>query len=373
MNDRQKEPISPVIVDLFTNTLLPFFSWLVGQFSGIMLGCKLTLVLRYPDSAYKRVVRESWVEGDDLFSPAEILAFQTASGRRRARKKLKKRFAPFFREMNRSPECLLFKQRFQEKLNRLREAVSDETPHKIPPKARIEIDIAEREEGMSRLLSHSRDDIVSAFPVGSTLADDNLRKRVASEVDDYPQTMRSLLWEASLDWNLLRQVQERRREDSKFRKILGFDPNDEPHLEKLFDWCLDLALGQVNEDKVMYLARWFMDRVLVSQFILYPYSDKRFRSYTGLEQAEGEENNLPLSDEDRLSEFYELAGVEISTLTAGESSRMLDIFHALDLGYDFAAKQGMSMQAYYGTRADSEKTQRQRLFKKLREARGKAK
>ncbi|MFC1907726.1 hypothetical protein ACFLW8_06545, partial [Chloroflexota bacterium] len=53
--------------------------------------------------------------------------------------------------------------------------------------------------------------------------------------------------------------------------------------------------------------------------------------------------------------------------TAGESNRLLDILHALDIGYEFASKLGVSMQAYYGDRADSEKTQRQRLFKKIRE------
>jgi hypothetical protein len=63
----------------------------------------------------------------------------------------------------------------------------------------------------------------------------------------------------------------------------------------------------------------------------------------------------------------------MNTLTDGESSRILDILHAQDAGYDFASKEGVSMQAYYGDRADSEKTQRQRLFKKIREASDKAK
>jgi len=88
--------------------------------------------------------------------------------------------------------------------------------------------------------------------------------------------------------------------------------------------------------------------------------------YTGLE-PDTEDNVKYLSDSDRLSQFCELAGIEMDKLTDGDSSRILDILHALDMGYDFSSKQGVSMQAYYGDRADSEKTQRQRLHKKLRD------
>lgn len=376
-----KQTIDPVIVDWFTKTLLPIFSWLLSQLVSGVIGREITMVLLHPTTLFMSMVAGTWVENNELFSCAEILSFEKASGRRRGRKKLRKLLRPFFREMNGSPECLLFKQRFQEKLNKLREAVGDETPPEIPPNSRIEIDIAEIEKRRDEsFTAYSQDDIVSVFPIGSTLADDNLKKRVAFEVDGYPETMRGLLWEASQDWNLLRQVSVRK--DSEIWEILGFDPNDEPNLEALIDWALDFGLGEANEDKLMYLSRWFMDRVLVSQFILYPYSDKRFVSLQKrvaddltLEDmiVEGDENKFPLSDGDRLSQFCELAGVDMDTLTGGDSNRILDILHALDEDYDFASKQGMAMRAYHGERADSEKTQRQRLFKKLREARGKAK
>ena len=73
------------------------------------------------------------------------------------------------------------------------------------------------------------------------------------------------------------------------------------------------------------------------------------------------------SDSDRLEQFYELVGIEMNALTDGDARRVLDILNALDMDYDFASKQGVSMAAYYGKRADSEKTQRQRLFKKIKE------
>jgi len=80
-----------------------------------------------------------------------------------------------------------------------------------------------------------------------------------------------------------------------------------------------------------------------------------------------------LSDTERLSQFCELVGIEMNTLTDSDSSLVLDLLHALDMGYNFASKQGVSMQAYFGDKADSKKTQRQRLFKKLKDIRGKAK
>ena len=90
-------------------------------------------------------------------------------------------------------------------------------------------------------------------------------------------------------------------------------------------------------------------------------------------EAKTSEPHEYLGDADRLSQFCELVGVDMNTLTDGESSRLLDILHALDTGYDFASKHGISMRAYYGNKADSEKTQRQRLFKKIRKASDKAK
>ena len=74
-----------------------------------------------------------------------------------------------------------------------------------------------------------------------------------------------------------------------------------------------------------------------------------------------------LDDNDRLSLFCELTGIDSSTLTDNESARILDILKALDAGYEFASKQGVSMAAYYGEdRKEAEKKARQRLFKKIK-------
>lgn len=88
--------------------------------------------------------------------------------------------------------------------------------------------------------------------------------------------------------------------------------------------------------------------------------------FTGIEPSVDNKIDY-LNNRDRLSQFYELAGIDMELLTDRESSRILDLLNALDV-YDFASKQGFSMAAYYGDKADSEKTQRQRLFKKIRQA-----
>ena len=105
MDDRQKEPIDPVIIDWFTNTLLPFFSWLLSQLSLALFDCKLTVIFRHPTLAYKRAVTDWWADNNFEFSCAEILSFTTASGRRRPRKKLKAELRPGFRQLAKSPEC----------------------------------------------------------------------------------------------------------------------------------------------------------------------------------------------------------------------------------------------------------------------------
>jgi len=111
----------------------------------------------------------------------------------------------------------------------------------------------------------------------------------------------------------------------------------------------------------------------------FEHKDKYYYISRFSEIPESKIANLPtedrhieyLSDQDRLSQFWKLAGVEMGSFTEGESRRILDLFTALDditgHGYSLASKKGISLKAYYGDRADSEKAQRQKLFKKIRE------
>jgi len=74
-----------------------------------------------------------------------------------------------------------------------------------------------------------------------------------------------------------------------------------------------------------------------------------------------------LDERERLLRFVELAGINIKDLTVKEEQRLLELMDAYDMGYQFASKKGVSLSAFYGNRADSEKTQRNRLFRKIRD------
>jgi hypothetical protein len=73
----------------------------------------------------------------------------------------------------------------------------------------------------------------------------------------------------------------------------------------------------------------------------------------------------PLDDSERLARFTSLVGISIDDLTPKDQHRLLELMNAIDMGHEFASKKGLSIADYYGTRADSEKTQRSRLFQKI--------
>jgi len=384
IGNNKKEPIDPVIVDWFTRTILPVFSWFLSRLFSAALGYKLTVLLLRPTATYRRRVADTWIEKNWLFSTAEILSFGCASGRRRGRKKLRKLLRPALHEIKRSQEFLVFKRRFHEKWDASKKTIDDKVPAEIPNKARIEIDITEVEKrSKEQVATYSRDDILEAFPMGSTLADDNLKKRVVFEVDGYPETMHGLLWEASHDWNIIRQVQKRISKDSEIWEILGFDPNDEPHLEVLIDWALDFGLGEANKGKLIYLSRWFMDRILISQFVLYPYSDKHFISL-----QERLADGLTLEDvisDDTVSNPYNLQtelsaeqgkeailevfaekGIGYDDLTPREWAEIFERYDLIRKGYEFSSKIGTSIKSFYGEQAHAKEQKWSRIKQKIR-------
>jgi len=74
----------------------------------------------------------------------------------------------------------------------------------------------------------------------------------------------------------------------------------------------------------------------------------------------------PLDKGERLSKFASLAGINLDDFTPGDQARILELADAFASGFGKSSKIGMSYKDYYGDRADSEKTQRQRLFQKIK-------
>jgi len=264
--DAGREDSMNLVVDLFTSMLLPFFSWCLCQLASATLGCKLTLVLRHPSKAFKQRVYHSWVEDNLEFSCAEILAFQTASGRRRSRKKLKKAMRPLFRQSAKSPECVYMRDQFEEIFG------------EIPPKAVAVYNIAEADKKVNEQFTPSnREDVLEMFPPDKTLGP-SLIKPVFSELgeEEYWQAVQELLWEANYSWDSMLQIRKTR--NSKIWSLLGIDPDEEPDIKAIIDKSLEFAQGKADADRLLNVARWVIRRMLALQFLQYPYSDKKPKS-----------------------------------------------------------------------------------------------
>jgi len=388
MDNCQEETARLVINDGFLRTLIPFFSWCVSQLCSAILGYELTLVLRHPNNTYKNRVINSWVEGNFLFSCAEILSFTTASGRRRARKKLKKILAPFFRELSRRPEAIFVRRTLQGKLQA---KMSDGRPS-IPRRARFELDLGEIEESRTRDFSgYSPEDILETFPIDETVPP-RLTARVESEVGDYSDTIKSLLWETSHDWSLIRQITVKK--NSKVWTLLGIDLENEPDTEQWVNISVDFALGQADASKLVHLARWVMGRIIISQFGLHPYSEKKFYSL-GKPIADGltledtlvddraqdlfddietikadtpwtQPNNL-LQAEDREAIIEALAhkGIGYNDLTPKEWTEIFERCDLIRKGYEFSSKTGVSISSFYGKAAHAKEQKWSRIKKKI--------
>ncbi|MBI4303012.1 MAG: hypothetical protein HY665_01540 [Chloroflexi bacterium] len=242
-----------------------------SRISDAMLGCKLIVIFRHPTKAYEHQVMEYWRKGD-LFSCQEISDFKTASGRRRARKRLMKNVVPLFRELKKSEGCGLFRSRFQEEWNRLAK-MSGKIPDPIPDKVIREVDFAEIEQRRTEEVNNfSPADISDMFPVGQTVKP-RLVGGLRRDIGDYESTIRTLHWETTFNWDIIREIKITKK--SKVWKLLGIDPDEELEIGKWVDASFDFVLGRMDEDKLTRLARWVMGRVLVEKFMDQPYSRKK--------------------------------------------------------------------------------------------------
>ncbi|MFC2018694.1 hypothetical protein ACFLU4_01890 [Chloroflexota bacterium] len=106
--------------------------------------------------------------------------------------------------------------------------------------------------------------------------------------------------------------------------------------------------------------------------------------HRGYEYEDNEGNKTPniidgsykddvLTDQERIEYFGRLAGISINELTPRDQTYLIELLHVVDMGYEFSSKQGLSIKDFYGDKADSKKTTRSRLFKKVKDLEEKAK
>lgn len=78
------------------------------------------------------------------------------------------------------------------------------------------------------------------------------------------------------------------------------------------------------------------------------------------------EDICDLDDSERLLRFAELVGIDINEFTPKERERMMGLVDLFEKDYEKGSKIGLSFKDYYGDKSDSEKTQRAKLFQKIR-------
>ena len=79
------------------------------------------------------------------------------------------------------------------------------------------------------------------------------------------------------------------------------------------------------------------------------------------------EDMCDLDDSERLLRLAELVGIDMNEFTPREQERMLGLLDFFETGNEKNSKIGLSFKDYYGDKSDSEKTQRAKLFQKIKE------
>ena len=184
----------------------------------------------------------------------------------------------------------------------------------------------------------------------------------------------SYIWKAlGIDPN---QVMKMSAEDglllclSRFEALLGLrgQPLEEHNLLRLVRWVIRTHLPSDREPGTNPEARSKAEIAgLIHRGIKVIYEESQEVVQVDVEDKSvvQPEDMLDLDDKERLYQFAALAGIDLNEFTPKEQERMLDLLHLLKRDNEKGSKAG-TFKEYYGGRADSEKTQRSRLFQKVR-------
>lgn len=116
-----------------------------------------------------------------------------------------------------------------------------------------------------------------------------------------------------------------------------------------------------------------MDRLVDSGVIHRGYEYEDDEGHKVLDVIDDSHGDAVLTDEERMEYFGRLAGININELTPKDQAYVLELLNIMDRGYEFSSKHGLSIKDFYGDKADTKKTTRSRLFKKIRNLEEKAK
>ena len=377
------------------DTYQPIQPWIMGQMFGRLIGKLIALSMCRPPPKMVQVAIEAIGE----LPPDLTAAFESSSFRRRYRKAIKAEMLPGLKVETNGQEfrvCRLFLNELIESLLRLGYK-SDEA--RIPKIDTWQSEYYAKTQEMIQELNVKPVILVKSFPPSKTLGYVRAKNAVPllGGEENYYQHLTSLIYEIRSQPEKLKlssghvsdikkSLSEKLGELIRLFNELNSEPINKTRM-RIFVNNLFQSVDAEEEFQavIQILVRYFLIETIPrvpsdeeSNHKILPLIEEQIadgQEFTGtwrssesgrkpmFKQTNKEE---PLEDGERLSQIASLAGIKLDDLTPGDQKRLLEHLDAIDNGYEKSSKTGMSFKDYFGDRADSEKTQWQRLEKKIK-------
>jgi hypothetical protein len=376
------------------NTYQPLLPWKMGILFGRLYGRLIALSMCRPTP---EMVQDAIGAIGELPSDL-VVALKSSSFRRRQRKAIKAELLPGLKVEANGHGCRLVRLFLTELTNSLYQRGYRPDEALIPKIDVWQAEYDARTQDLIHEISSDPGELKKMFPLSKTLGP--IRAKNALPLlggeQNYYQHLTSLIWEI-------------RSETGKMKISTGhlsdIKKSLPPRLVEMFKLFSELKTQPINKEKMKVFVNNFIQLVdageefhaIIPMLVRYFFietipsvpsdeetSHKRLSLIEG-QIADGQESigtwqytsngrkqiykqateEEPMEDGERLSKIASSAGIDLDDLTPGEQKRILELADAIDSGYENSSKTGMSYKDYYGSRADSEKTMRQRLFKKI--------
>ena len=391
-------------VQRVADTFQPMQPWIIRQLLGPMMGKLWAFSMCSPTPEMVQVAVEAFGNPEPDFS----YALRSASFRRRYRKALKKEMMPSLKAEAKEHKWKFARSLLNELADSLHRRGYRMGDRRIPKFGELEAEYAVQTEELIKELNLRPRVLSEVLSPAKTFGDIRARNTLhfLGGKDNYYTHLISLIYEIRRGdkmelsrrhvGNLRRGLTERLPYEVS-RLFSGFDEElkspqvDGSHLKILVHELVELM--STAEDKMLLilpvLMRYFLLETIpsipgdeASSHKRLPLDDQKAELIAGGQESTGAwhytpsgrkplyklptQQEEPLDDSERLASFTSLAGINIDDLTPKERHRLLELLKAIDMGYNFASKKGLPIADYYGDRADSKKTQRSRLFQKIK-------
>jgi len=393
------------------DTFQPMQPWVIRQLLGPTMGKLWALSMCSPTPEMVQVALESFGDLDPCF----IRALKSSSFRRRCRKERKREMLPDLKAEAKEHKWKLLRSFLNELENSLGSRGYRLNDRRIPKIGELEAEYVARTEEFIKELNLQPRVLSQILSPAKTLG--GIRSRNALPLlggrDNYYAHLISLIYEIRhrpdememsrghvnyMIKGLIERLPPEMRRLVNELKSLQVDEGeawlsgllkDGARRKKLVDELLEIV---DTEDKILPILRIIMRYLFIetipsissdetSSSKRLPLDDQLVEHIADGQVSIGVRRSTlggmkpvykipiqeePLEDSERLEKFVKLIGINLDDFNPKEQHRLIELMTALDMDYEFASKKGVSITDYYGGRADSEKTQRSRLFKKIK-------